>query len=255
MVYKDLTRKDFLDGLGLPEQKVPQLLIIEGNWRFEERLRVFEKLVKKRFECKWAFVNRFCRFGFVKKTPVVFSCVYGSALASEMVHVFSVLGAKAVIQVGSFGGLQRGMKIGDFLLPTWTRTDAVFQYYPHSGKADSSFLLRKHIKQGCVAKKFRVFEKPLFSASAMLGETRKIIRNWSAKGFFGVDMETAATFSVAKHFGVPAASLLYLSDQVIEDKHLLMGLAFEDKKRKIRAKKNLLPIVLNAGLNFLNAKD
>ncbi|MBU1930622.1 hypothetical protein KJ972_03885, partial [Candidatus Micrarchaeota archaeon] len=138
------------------------------------------------------------------------------------------------------------------LVPTWAgKGDGASKYYLHQGKADSTLALREQLANVSVAKGFRVFKKPIFSTSAILAETKGMIRNWSKKGFFGVDLETAATFAIAKHFGVACAGLLFLSDNVIEDQHVLMELAFEDKKRKIKAKESILPLALQSGIEFV----
>jgi len=52
-----------------------------------------------------------------------------------------------------------------------------------------------------------------------------VIADWSRHGYHGVDMETAATFSVAKHLGARrAAALLRLDDLVAEEHSLARGL-------------------------------
>lgn len=54
--------------------------------------------------------------GDVAGCPVGFACVYGSAMASEIVHIFGVLGTRAVIQIGNCGALADDLEAGDIFI-------------------------------------------------------------------------------------------------------------------------------------------
>jgi hypothetical protein len=49
---------------------------------------------------------------------VGFACVYGAPMASEIVHIFGILGTRAVIQTGNCGALADGLVAGDLFVPT-----------------------------------------------------------------------------------------------------------------------------------------
>jgi len=55
----------------------------------------------------------------------------------------------------------------------------------------------------------------VLSTSAMLLETKDMIKEWAANDHLGVDMETATTLAIAKKFGKNAIGLLNLSDHLI----------------------------------------
>jgi len=56
----------------------------------------------------------------------------------------------------------------------------------------------------------------VMTCSAMLGETKEDIENWSKDGYYGVEMETSTVFAVSSHFNVPSASLIYVTDNLIK---------------------------------------
>jgi purine-nucleoside phosphorylase len=58
----------------------------------------------------------------------------------------------------------------------------------------------------------------IYSTPALLAESRDVIADWSRHGYHGVDMETAATFAVAKSLGaMRVAALIRLDDLVAEE--------------------------------------
>ncbi len=54
----------------------------------------------------------------------------------------------------------------------------------------------------------------------MLAESREVIADWGRHGWQGVDMETAATFAVARHFGAERAAALILVDDLVSESNL-----------------------------------
>jgi len=134
------------------------------------------------------------------------------------------------------------MRVGDFLIPTKSeKGDGASQYYamPHQ-IADSSKDMNQILIEilGKAGHAYHI--GPMYSTSAMLGETKEMIADWNKKGYLGVDLETAATFAVAKHFGAKRAGLLRMIDNVVEDKHVLMELPAEEEKRHQQSKKDIV---------------
>lgn len=52
------------------------------------------------------------------------------------------------------------------------------------------------------------------STSALLQQPDDLVATWRAAGHLGVDMETSAVLTVATHFGLRAASLLFVWDEL-----------------------------------------
>ncbi len=243
MVYKEWKKKDFMSYLKITEKQIPKYLIIEGTWETEERLKAFKKYIKNSFSPR-GFFGRYCILGEFQKTPIAYSVIYGPSLASEIVHTFSVLGIKAAIQIGSFGALQKGMKVGEMLIPTFSEKKEGAANFYFRGKADSSKRLDKILLKICEERGIKGYNKKMLSVAAMLAETKELIKKWNKKGYFGVDLETATTFAVAKHFRVERCALLRMIDNVIESKHVESPLSIEEKIQKERSKKELIEIPL-----------
>lgn len=239
MVYKEWKKKDFMKFMGITKKQIPKYLIIEGTWNDKKKFRIYKKYLKKHFQPK-GFFGRYCLIGKYNNINVAYACIYGPSLASELVHAFSVLGIKAVIQLGSFGALQKGMKIGDFLIPTFSEKFEGAANFYIKGKADSSKQLNKILEKICKEKKLRYHKGKMLSVAAMLAETKQMIRRWNKKSYLGVDLETATTFAVAKHFNVKRCALLRMIDNVAEGKHVESPLTLEEKIQKEKSIKELV---------------
>lgn len=148
-----------------------------------------------------------------------FTVMYGGAQLSEYTHLASLFGSKKNIHIGSCGGLYPEMNSLDLLVPSWsygnestTRayepdvTD--YKHYPDDFLSKS---IRSKIKED-----YKVWNGPVMTNQAMLGETLDDVQAWSRNNFYGVEMETATVFSVSKHFRVPSTALLYISDNLIK---------------------------------------
>ena len=128
-------------------------------------------------------------------------------------------GSEKNIHIGSCGGLYPEINSTDFVLPTWSyglessasmydRDNKDFKYYP-------DIKLSNNVESR-VNKKYKVWKGPVISCQAMLGETFDDIQTWSKQGYYGVEMETPTVFSVSKHFNVPSASIMFVSDNLIK---------------------------------------
>jgi nucleoside phosphorylase len=62
----------------------------------------------------------------------------------------------------------------------------------------------------------KIWEGPIITCQAMMGETWEDVQSWSKEGYHGVEMETSTVFSVSNSFKVPSASIMYISDNLIK---------------------------------------
>src|SRR5262249_363323 len=113
-MLRDLNRSEWLSWLNLPGELVPQALLLRGTRNLKRHYvahqEYFEDIVhvdspNGLFED--VFVGRF------GDTRVGYASVYGAAMASEIVHVFGVLGTRLVIQTGCCGALAPELHVGD----------------------------------------------------------------------------------------------------------------------------------------------
>lgn len=128
-----------------------------------------------------------------------------------------------VVQLGWFGALQPGMGLGDVIVPRHAeRQDGVSDWYlPKGILADATPRLATAVASELRRRGIPVVEHAIYSTPALLAESREVIADWSRHGYQGVDMETAATFAVAKTLGAErVAALIRLDDLVSEEDSL-----------------------------------
>lgn len=144
-----------------------------------------------------------------------FDVIYGSAYASELAHVASMLGAKAIVHIGSFGALQPDIYPGDIVVPNRAYgNESVTRMYERTGTPlffSAHEQLRMELAE-TIGKTTR--DGSIVSIQAMLAETAEDVASWKEEGLTGVEMECASLFAVAEHFKVPVAAALYAADNL-----------------------------------------
>ena len=210
-MLKDLTRVDWLNVLGLPEARIPAVLIIRGTRNFRSKYRdmlpYFDNVVE--LGTPNGIVEDVL-IGEVHGQSVGFACVYGAAMASEVVHIFGVLGTKAVIQIGNCGALADDFGAGDlFVADRAYCGEGTARYYKPGVEwvAASSNLLRSRTLSGLLPAEVR--RGAIYTTAALFAEGEEDVERWFQDGFAAVDMETAATYAVGEHFGMDRVSILY----------------------------------------------
>jgi uridine phosphorylase len=155
--------------------------------------------------------------GTVGGVRVAYASVYGGPMASEVVHMFGAIGTPLVVQVGCCGAIADGLDAGNLVIASDAFCgDGASQYYKSDGPTVRAFphpaeLGLSDIHVGRV-----------FTTAALFAEGKRDFDEWHARGFAAVDMETAATFAVAEHFGMERVSLLYTYDNPRHSGHLLI---------------------------------
>jgi nucleoside phosphorylase len=71
----------------------------------------------------------------------------------------------------------------------------------------------------------------IYTTAALFAEGKREIDEWHARGYAAVDMETAATFAVAEHFGMDRVSILFAFDNPRHSGHLLLDEADKMERR------------------------
>ncbi len=160
------------------------------------------------------------QFGHLK---VAVAAAFGGPMAALHVHAWCAAGVPLVVQLGYYGALQPGTNLGDIAVPRHAeRQEGVSDWYlPKGILADASEEVADAIADRLCADGMEVNRHAIYSTPAILAESREVIADWSRHGYHGVDMETAATFSVAKALGAKrAAALIRLDDLITEENSL-----------------------------------
>jgi uridine phosphorylase len=230
-VLRDLTRTDWLSILGIRADAVPRALLLRGTRNLKTQYAAYleyftdvQEVGTPNSLVEDVFV------GTVGGVRVAYASVYGGPMASEVVHIFGAIGTPLVVQVGCCGALADGIEAGDLLLASEAYCgDGASQYYKSDGPIVAALphpaawnLSEIHIGR-------------LFSTAALFAEGKREIDDWHGRGFVAVDMETAATFAVAEHFGMDRVSLLFAFDNPRRSSHLLLD---EHEKAARRAAGN-----------------
>lgn len=217
-MYKELTKEDWMKGWKLSEKDIPDGLILFGNWDAHKYYKQWKKILKNH-----RVVQEHIVLGEYKGLKIAFAVTYGPTLASEFIHVLGLMGTPVVVHTGSFGGLKKGLQVGDIFVPNEAvRGETVSDWYlPRNQKCDASKDLVKFVMNECKKSGQRCVTGKIFTTAAMLAEKWSDIMRWSKQGFVGVDLEASATFAVAKHFGMKRVVIYSLVDNIIEESHLL----------------------------------
>jgi ribosomal protein S18 acetylase RimI-like enzyme/purine-nucleoside phosphorylase len=231
-MLKELTKSDWLNVLDLPESRIPSVLIVRGTRNFRAKYRAMRPHFDNVLDLGTPNgILEDVLVGDVHGWPVAFACVYGASMASEVVHVFGVLGTRAVIQIGNCGALADGLAAGDlFVADRAYCGEGAAQYYKPGGKwvqASASLVQSRTLSS------LRPDERhvgAIYTTAALFAEGVEDVERWFSEGFSAVDMETAATYAVAEHFGMERISILYGFDNPRRQEHLLLS----DREKDVR---------------------
>lgn len=151
-----------------------------------------------------------------KGKKIAVAVCYGPAMASEVANIFCHLGIKTIIVTGTFGGLKKGVEVGDiFVIEEALRYEGSSDWYLSiDKKVYASKNLTKDFIEALNKEGIKYHLGNIVTVSSILG-TQKTPLDFSGKAI-GVDLETAAVFAVAETFRIPAASILVASDNLAE---------------------------------------
>jgi DeoD family purine-nucleoside phosphorylase len=142
----------------------------------------------------------------------------GCPSAAIVVEELVQLGVRRLLRVGTCGGLQPDLRLGDLVVAvSAVPADGTARRYvggePHAPTADWELVhgavhaakeLGKPIRVGAIA-----------STDTFYDPDPERHRRWSKRGILAVEMEAAALFTVAALRGVQAGCLLTVSDIVV----------------------------------------
>jgi len=224
-MLKELTKKDWLSLLNIPENRIPTVLILRGTRNLKVNYTKHRALFTDVFEVgspngifEDVLVGRY------KKIDVGYASVYGDAMASEVTHLFGVLGTFLVIQTGCCGALTDNIQAGDIVCVTsaYCGEGAAQYYLSDKQEINASLeLVEKISVSGSTS--VTTHKGRIWTTSALLAEGAAEIRDWSHQGYLAVDMETASTFAVAESFGMKRISLLFAVDNLSQGDHILLS--------------------------------
>ena len=234
-MLRELKKKDWLSLLGIPEDRIPRVLVLRGTRNLERYYAAYrERFTNVLDLCGPNGVLEDIFIGDLNGDPVAYASVYGAPMASEVTHVFGVLGTRLVIQTGCCGGIADGLLAGDLFIATSAYSgEGASQYYKTTGKTTAASVRFDEAVTETESAGISLRSGTIFTTSALFAEGVAEIEKWHARGFSAVDMETSATFAVAEHFGMDRGSILFVFDNPRQGDHALLEDEEKDRRRGI----------------------
>jgi uridine phosphorylase len=250
-MYKELGPADHQRMLALTGADLPEVVLLLGVFDVHEGAKRFAGyLDDARFSRSETSVSGLPYYlGTHNGTRVALSACFGGPMAAMFAHTWCGAGVATVVQLGWYGALQPGTQLGDVVVPRHAeRQDGASDWYLAKGiLADATPELAQAISDRLRQRDIPVNEHAIFSTPALLAESREVIADWSRHGWHGVDMETAATFAVAKHLGARrAAALLRIDDLVSEEHSIAEGLRGDHRTFMRTRERDVMHAVIEA---------
>lgn len=208
-----MDRTDWMDLLGLLEDEVPRLLVLEPTWwrkkALNDRLGLLDGVRELGMPDLW--------LGWDEGLPVAFSTAYGASRVVEPIHALGTVGTPVVVQIGPCAALQPQVRVGDIVLPEKaTIGEGVSQYYGGKGTASANLGRVTRAASLLAARELHAHRGPIFTTSAMLRQPPSLVSKWAAAGHLAVDLTSSAVFSAAAAFSMRAASILWCREEMAE---------------------------------------
>lgn len=209
-----------------------------------------EKLNNSDFIKAWDVKADSKRFTYIK-TGI------GAPVLADVVLSLGLTHCKKIIFIGSAGGLEKKMNIGDLVVSEYSVCGDGFSRYLVDGKLKNSDLfgekaypdpelsekLKDVTKRICLENKIGFHTGRVFSTDTIFAQFMRIDEIIEL-GCNAVEMETAAAFRAAVIAGISIAALLSVSDNVVNMKSLLSGRTKEEKDYRKEVRKTIFPKIL-----------
>lgn len=249
-MLRELIKADWLSILGIPEECIPRALLLRGTRNLKAQHDHYRQFFSNVVDvgCPNGIIEDVFIGGFAGQ-PVAYASVYGAAMASEVVHIFGVLGTRLVVQTGCCGALADDIEAGDLFMPTEAFCgEGAAQYY----KRDGQVVRPTPMPALKAVTDLPIHRGRLYTTAALLAEGEQEIEEWHRQGFAAVDMETATTFAVAEHFGMDRLAILFAFDNPRKRRHILLSHE-EEVARRRQGNERMIQVALDVFRQYGNA--
>ena len=142
----------------------------------------------------------------------------GCPSAAIVIEELAMLGVKRIVRVGTCGGLQPDMKLGELIVAiSAVASDSTATHLvpePHTPTASWELVHGAVHAAKELGKPVRV--GPIVSSDLFYNPDDGQFKRWSERGILAVEMEAAVLFTLGALKGVQAGCLLTVSDIVVE---------------------------------------
>ena len=143
----------------------------------------------------------------------------GCPSAAIVIEELAQLGVKQIIRVGTCGGLQPELAMGDLLIAlSSTPADSTASHYvsgePHAPTADFALVHEAVHQAKHLGKPVRV--GPIVSSDIFYQPDPDLVRRWSERGILAIEMEAAVLFTLGALRKLQTGCMLIVSDLISE---------------------------------------
>ena len=143
----------------------------------------------------------------------------GCPSAAIVIEELHMLGVKRILRIGTCGGLQPDLKLGDLIVAVSAiPQDSTAVHYlageAHTPTADWELVHGAVHSAKELGKPVRV--GPIVSSDIFYDPDKERAKRWSERGILAVEMEAAVLFTLGALRGFKAGCLLTVSDVVVE---------------------------------------
>jgi len=143
----------------------------------------------------------------------------GCPSAAIVIEELVMLGVRKLVRVGTCGGLQPELAIGDLVIAlSATPADSTASHYvgnePHAPTADFALVHEAVHQAKHLGKPVRV--GPIVSSDVFYQPDQGLAQRWSDRGILAVEMESAVLFTLGALRKIQTACLLVVSDVFVE---------------------------------------
>lgn len=153
------------------------------------------------------------RDGFMLAGPAI-----SAPIAVLLMESLIAFGAKNIIAVGCAGSINESVKIGDIIVATEAiseeGTSAAYEPEAHPPIADST--VAETLAEAARKYRIKTHEGKVWTTDAPYRESPEKIRNYSAQGALGVEMELSALFTLARYRKMRIGAVLAVSDELFD---------------------------------------
>jgi 5'-methylthioadenosine phosphorylase len=142
----------------------------------------------------------------------------GGPSTAIVVEELIMLGAKAIVRLGSCGGLLKPMKVGDMVIATGAgyKGGTLDQYFARRITPRPDRTLTKMLEYSARKLGAEYYAGPVFSSDAFYAEDLDFTKASTKEGYVAIEMECATLFGLGKLRKVRTASVLLVSDNIVE---------------------------------------
>jgi purine-nucleoside phosphorylase len=132
-------------------------------------------------------------------------------------ELFDYYGVEQIIRVGTCGALQADLQLGDLILASAASTDSAMNRQRFNGldlSAAASFELLSQVHTHALKNGLNIRTGNVFASDWFYHPDDEFIGRLQKMGMLAIDMESAALYALAQHFGKRALTILSVSDVI-----------------------------------------